>query len=202
MMPRLNRRLGRDQSGAVLVEFAILVVPLLMVVLGFCELGYRGYVRSTLQGSLNDVARAATVENPKLTGGAGTTLEDRIKQRLSTRMGLLSKDATYDFKINNFRNFGSVGTAEALVTDVNSNGKYDPGDCWEDSNPNKSFDLSAGQSGVGGADDVVVYDVTMTTPHLFPVMGLFKVSNDFDVKATTMVRTQPYSNQRVAEVTC
>lgn len=201
MMPRLNRKLGSDNSGAALVEFGILVVPLLMVVLGFCELGYRGYVRSTLQGSLNDVARIAAVENPKL-GNGGAALEDRIKQRLLDRMGLLAKNATYDFKIDNFRTFGSIGTAEALITDVNGNGKYDPGDCWEDSNPNKNFDLSAGRSGVGGADDVVVYEVTMTVPHLFPVMGLFKVDNVFDVSATTMIRTQPYAEQRVPEVTC
>lgn len=194
------RKLRRDPSGAVLVEFAILIVPLLMVVLGFCELGYRGYVRSTLQGSLNDISRTATVENPNLAGSG--SLEDRIKKQVRDKMGLLSDDATYDFKINNFRNFGSVGTAESLVTDVNGNGKYDPGDCWEDSNPNKSFDLSAGQSGVGGADDVVVYDVTMTVPHLFPVMGLFNVDDHFDAKATAMIRTQPYANQRVPEVTC
>ena len=138
-----------------------------MVVMGFCELGYRGYVRSTLQGSLNDIARTAAVEDPDLAGTG--TLEDRIKKQMRDRMGLLSGDATFDFKINNFSKFGSVGKAEALVTDANGNGKYAPGDCWEDSNPNKSFDLSAGQAGIGGADDVVVYNVTMTTPHLFPL---------------------------------
>ena len=201
MSRRRSCHLGRDQSGAALVEFGILLVPLLMVVVGFCELGYQGYVRSTLQGSLNDVARIATVENPKL-GSNATPLEDRIKTRLRDRMGLLSKTATYDFKINNFRNFGSIGTAEALMTDVNLNGKYDPGDCWEDSNPNKSFDLDAGRAGVGGADDVVVYDVTMSVPHLLPVMGLFGASDEFAVKATTMVRTQPYAEQRSPEVTC
>lgn len=195
-----KRDLASDESGATLVEFAILVVPLLMVILGFCELGYRGFVRSTLQGSLNDVARVSTVENPNLAGGG--TLEDRIKKRVKDRMGMLADDATYDFDINNFRNFGSVGKAEALITDVNKNGKYDSGDCWEDSNPNGTFDLSAGADGVGGADDVVVYDVTMTVPHLFPVMKLFNVSNAFDSKATAMIRTQPYANQRVPEVTC
>lgn len=196
-----GRGLRGDQKGATLVEFGILFVPLMMVVLGFCELGYRGYVRSTLQGSLDDVARISTVETPTF-GNVLTPLEDRIKKRVSDRMGKLSKGASYDFKMNNFRNFGSVGTAEALTTDVNGNGKYDPGDCWEDSNPNKSFDLSAGRAGVGGADDVVVFDVTMTTPHLFPVMGLFGVPDKFDAKASAMVRTQPYAEQRVPEVTC
>ncbi len=196
-----GRGLRGDQKGATLVEFGILFVPLVMVVLGFCELGYRGYVRSTLQGALDDVARISTVETPTF-GNTATPLEDRIKKRVSDRMGKLSKGATYAFKIDNYRNFGSVGTAEALTTDVNGNGKYDPGDCWEDSNPNKSFDLSAGQSGVGGADDVVVFDVTMSTPHLFPVMGLFNVPDNFDAKASAMVRTQPYADQRIPEITC
>lgn len=201
MTRRRSRLIRRDESGATLVEFGILLLPLMMVVLGFCELAYQAYVRSTLQGALNDVARISTVEDPKF-GNVMTPLETRIKKRVSDRMSKLSKNGTYAFAIVNYRNFGSVGKAEALVTDVNGNGKYDAGDCWEDTNPNKAFDLDAGKAGVGGADDVVTFDVTMTVPHLFPVMKLFGKPNTFDAKASTMVRDQPYAEQRSPEVAC
>jgi Flp pilus assembly pilin Flp len=197
----MNRRLSSDESGATVVEFAIILVPLLMVVLGFMELGYRSYVRSVLQGSLNDIARAASVENPKL-GDDNIALDVKVQNRLKQRMSKLVKSGAYKFEINSYKNFSGVGQPESLITDVNKNGKYDAGDCWEDSNPNKSFDLDAGQDGLGGADDVVVYEVALTAPTLLPVAGLFKTLATFDVKAKTMSRRQPYAEQRQAQVTC
>jgi Flp pilus assembly protein TadG len=81
----IRRRLGTDESGATIVEFALILVPMLMVILGFMELGYQSYVRSILQGSLNDVARTATVEDPNL-GDAALPIETRIENRVMARM--------------------------------------------------------------------------------------------------------------------
>lgn len=193
--------LARDDSGAALVEFALVLVPLLIVVLGFMELGYQSYVRSVLQGSLNDVARVASVENPSL-GDSSLPLETRIQNRVKARMSPLVRTGTYDFDISNYKDFASVGRPEALVTDVNANGQYDAGDCWKDTNPNGAFDLDGGQSGVGGADDVVVYHVTLSAPHLVPVAKMIGVGPKFDARAATMIRTQPYDEQGQAAVEC
>jgi hypothetical protein len=111
--------LARDDSGAALVEFSLVLVPLLIVVLGFMELGYQSYVRSVLQGSLNDVARVASVENPSL-GDSSLPLETRIQNRVKARMSPLVRTGTYDFDISNYKDFASVGRPEALVTDVNA----------------------------------------------------------------------------------
>lgn len=193
--------LARDEAGATIVEFALVLAPLLAVILGFTELAYQSYVRSILQGALNDVARIAAVENPNL-GDASDPLETRIRNRVKERMSPLVKSATYAFDIRNYQDFASVGKPEALVTDVNGNGSYDPGDCWEDSNPNRTFDLDAGQSGVGGSDDVVIYQVTLTAPNLLPVGPFVGSDGWFNTRAATTIRIQPYDDQRKPEVVC
>lgn len=199
-MKQLLHKLVRDRSGATTVELAILLAPMLAVIMGFSELGYQSYVRSNLAASLNDVARTAVVEDPRLAGGG--TLEERIKAEVKGRMAVLVDNGVYDFKIENFKNFGAIDKPEALVTDRNSNGRYDSGDCWEDSNPNERFDTSSGRSGIGGADDVVLYDVRLTAPHLFPVMAVLTTNATFSVRANALVRTQPYANQRQPGIAC
>lgn len=197
----MSKRLTPDQSGAALVEFSLVLAPLLVVVMGFMELGYQSYVRSVLQGSLNDVARLASVETPRF-GDSSQPLETRIQNRLKQRMSPLVRSGTYEFDISNYKDFASVGRPEALVTDVNGNGQYDDGDCWKDTNPNGTFDLDGARSGVGGADDVVVYHVNLSAPHLLPVGKLIGVGSSFNAKAATMIRTQPYDQQIQAAVEC
>ncbi|HBQ54317.1 MAG TPA: hypothetical protein DD790_07490, partial [Erythrobacter sp.] len=48
-MSRL-RGIRRDDSGATIVEFAIILVPMVILLMGGIELGYNSYVRSVLQG--------------------------------------------------------------------------------------------------------------------------------------------------------
>ena len=63
-LPPVIRRLRRDQRGATIIEFAIISGPMLLLLMGGLELGYDSYVRSTMQGALNDAARTAAVEFP------------------------------------------------------------------------------------------------------------------------------------------
>ncbi|MEC7161862.1 MAG: TadE/TadG family type IV pilus assembly protein, partial [Pseudomonadota bacterium] len=71
------RRLGRDQRGATIVEFAVIAMPMCVLLMGGLELGYNSYVRSTLQGALHDAARVAAVENPIL-ASEGDTVEEQV----------------------------------------------------------------------------------------------------------------------------
>lgn len=198
----MTRRLPADQSGATVVEFAIILAPLMIVILGFMELGYQSYVRSMLQGTLNAAARTASVEDPKLED-VSLPLDTRIQNRVKARMKpLVGNRGAYDFDIKNYKDFAGVGQPEALVTDTNKNGQYDAGDCWEDRNPNGSFDTDGAADGAGGADDVVVYEVTLSVPHLLPIGGLVGVPDSFDAHAKTMSRRQPFAQQRQPEVKC
>lgn len=200
-MTRALRTLDQDERGVAAVEFALLLVPLLVGILGFLELGYQSYVRAQLQGVLNEVARAASVEDPNI-ADPSATVEDQIQARVRSRMAPLVKSGNYVFTINSYDSFSTVGKPEALITDKNGNGRYDTGDCWQDSNPNGVYDTDSGTSGVGNADDAVVYEVDLTVPRLSPITRLIGAGNTFEVDAKTMVRRQPFADQPQPAVVC
>lgn len=193
--------LAADERGATIVEFALVLLPLCIVLIGFLDLGYQSYLRSVLQGGLNDVARTASVESPQF-ATTEATLQERVETAIKGKMGGLGKDGTFVIKTSSYYSFAGVAKPERLVTDVNGNGAYDSGDCWQDTNPNDSFDLDGGRSGIGGASDVVFYDVTLTIPRFLPMAGLLGISDDYEINATTAIRSQPYADQEQPEVEC
>ena len=85
-------RLKRDEKGATIVEFAFIVGPMFLLLIGGLELGYNSYVRSTMQGALNDAARTAAVEFP-IINVAGNTVEEQVENaRQDLRMKQLEVD--------------------------------------------------------------------------------------------------------------
>ena len=48
---------------------------------------------------------------------------------------------------------------------------------------------------MGGARDAVLYDVTVTYPRAFPVMGLLGFSHTVSAQAQTVLRNQHYGPQ-------
>lgn len=198
------RSLRSDNRGIAATEFGLIVVPLMVILLGAFDLGYQSYVRAQLQGVLNDVARTAVVESPDFSGYAGESTEARIENAIEERVNNIARNATYTIEQTNFYEFSGVGNAEKLLTDINTNGVYDAadGDCFEDINNNGVFDLDAGDSGLGGADDVVYYEVTVTMPRIVPVTGLIGVPNNYSITAQAAVRNQPYEDQAVPPTVC
>ncbi|MEE3155138.1 MAG: TadE/TadG family type IV pilus assembly protein, partial [Pseudomonadota bacterium] len=153
------RRLGRDQRGATIVEFAVIAMPMCVLLMGGLELGYNSYVRSTLQGALHDAARVAAVENPILVT-EGDTVEEQVANMIKETVAHVAPNAVVDVDQKSYFEFSSIGEPEKLMTDNNGNGKYDASDedCFEDANGNGTFDPDSGKSGTnGGADDVVLY---------------------------------------------
>lgn len=171
------------------------------VVFASLDLGYQAYLKSVVQGALNDIARTASIEAPNL-NCPGPSLEDQVKCAVKKRSGVVARSATYDLKIQNFFDFSTIGRSEKIVTDYNGNGRYDRGDCFVDLNRNNSFDLTAGRTGVGGADDVSFYQVTVTMPRLFPVHAFLPVSPNYQIHASMALRNQPYTRQNTPPTIC
>ena len=197
------RSFRRNEDGVSTVEFAFIALPLCIIIMGGMELGHQSYVRSQLQGSLSDIARMASVEDPQFQA-SGDTLEERILHTLEERMEPIANDADIDLEISNFTDFSGVGKPEKLLRDVAGNGTYDQsdGDCFEDLNENGEFDLDAGREGLGGSNDVVVYEVALSQPRLFPVPTSAGFGDDMKVSANIAIRTQPYGAQANPPVIC
>ena len=194
------RKLARDVRGAVLMEFGLLIIPLCIVLLGVLDTGFAMYLRSTMQGAVNDVSRMAVVQSPNFTG-TGTT-EDKISAAIRARLAGLADAATWDVEVESFDEFSRAGVPEKLVTDANRNGQYDPGDCWVDLEENGEYDLAPSRQGIGGANDIAIYTATLSMPRLLPMAGLIGMSENYEVVVRSAVRNQPYANQAVPPTEC
>ena len=199
------RRLGRDQRGATIVEFAVIAMPMCVLLMGGLELGYNSYVRSTLQGALHDAARVAAVENPILVT-EGDTVEEQVANMIKETVAHVAPNAVVDVDQKSYFEFSSIGEPEKLMTDNNGNGKYDASDedCFEDANGNGTFDPDSGKSGTnGGADDVVLYTAKVSAPRILPLDRLVPgVSEKGEYTLRAAVRNQPYGQQPTAPVIC
>ncbi|MGZ8285509.1 MAG: TadE/TadG family type IV pilus assembly protein [Allosphingosinicella sp.] len=199
-MRRPWRQLG-DERGVAAVEFGILLIPLTVMLLGLLDVGYHMYVRSVLQGALNDVARQASVENPVFTS-EGDTIDEQIDSSLRARMDLLVHGGTFDIDKSAYHEFSRMGRPEKLTRDVDGDGQVDRGDCWRDDVVNGQFDLDSGRTGTGGADDIVMYNVTVVTPRIVPIANFINLDEDLTITVATSIRNQPYADQPEAGVAC
>ncbi len=187
MMKRFAlKRLRKDSRGATIVEFAMILPALCVLLLGIFELGYRSYVTSVLQGALHEAARMATV------GGISmTTIDTRVRTRLSN----FSSAGTVTTSTTSYYDFAGVAMPEKITQDTAPLGSYNAGDCYEDANSNSSYDLDRGRGGLGNADDIVRYQITMTYPRILPVESFLGWSSTETIVSNTVLRNQPYAGR-------
>ena len=76
-LARTFRTLRHDRRGATLMEFALVVVPFMLILMGIFDFAYRGYVGSIVEGTVNRAARLATVGNMTT-----TQIDDYVKNEL------------------------------------------------------------------------------------------------------------------------
>jgi Flp pilus assembly protein TadG len=181
------RALRRDARGATLVEFAMILPALCMLLMAIFSLGYRSYAASVLQGAIQEGARMATVG-----GVTQAQIDARVRYRLSNFAGNRS---TITITTSSYYDFTNVSMPERITSDTTPIGTYNVGDCYEDANANGTFDLDRGRSGLGGADDIVRYQVTMTYPQIVPVGRFLGWSDTETITASTALRNQPYAGR-------
>jgi Flp pilus assembly protein TadG len=185
----LFRSLRREDSGVTILEFAMVAPVMLLLLLGFFDLGYRAYASSVLQGALHDAARMATVG-----GYTMPQIDTRVKTRLSnfaTRSVTTTEAASY-------YQFSGVSQPELIVGDTTPLNTYNAGDCFEDQNGNNAYDTDRGRGGTGGSDDIVRYRVTITFPRVFPLGILLGWSNSQTLTSETVLRNQPYAGRSIS----
>lgn len=193
--PSLLRRLRRQQKGVAAIEFAMVGPLFFLVLMGSMDFGLQMYANLVLRGAVSDAAREATLE-----GNATdqTALDNAVREKVR----LIFKDAELTFDRKAYESYDQIGDPEPF-TDANNNGQYDPGECFEDLNGNRTWDSDRGTSGNGGAEDVVLYSATMDFERMLPVWRMLNLDKNAKLTATTVLRNQPYNvNTETREVIC
>lgn len=192
--PTLFSRLRDGVRGATLMEFGLVAPPLLLTIMGIADLGYQSYLRAVTTGVLDRAARSASVGALNSTD-IDTYIDNQMK-------AINSKNGTTSVTKKSYYNFSRVGKPEKITTDTAPLGTYNSGDCYEDANGNGSYDTSSGSDGLGGADDIVYYQVTVSMPRLFPLAKMLGWSATQTATASAVIRNQPWANQASPTIRC
>lgn len=187
----LARRIRQDVRGVTIIEFAIVAPIMLLTIMGLSDLSYRAYVTSTLEGAMQKAARDGGIVG----GGQITT---QLDQNVMNVVHKVAKNATYKSSRLSYSYFSDIKPER--FTDTNHNGVRDPGECYDDVNGNGQWDANPGIAGQGGANDAVMYQMTIEYPRLFPLGKLMGWSSKQQITATTLLKNQPYAAQTVNTV--
>lgn len=183
-------RLRRDREGVTIIEFAIVAPVLLVFIFGILDLGHGLYMQSVLQGTVQNAGRDAGLESGRVGQAA---IDADVRERIKAVMPYLDDD---DIAIErqNYETFSDVDVPEDF-DDTNGSGAYDDNECFTDRNNNGQWDPDVGADGLGGADDVVQYEVTVTYDRLLPFWRMLDLPHRGVAQATTVMRNQPFGQQ-------
>ncbi len=188
-MKRPMLRIGRDQGGITVVEFAMVAPVMMVMMLGFFDLAHREFARVILQGAVTKAARDSSLElGPSNTAAIDAKVESSVRKVVGVGASFAATRLTY-------ANFSEVGQPERFVDGSPANSRYDLGECFDDVNGNGVWDSDLGRTGQGGARDAVLYRMTVTYPRLFPMAGLVGLSPTVSIDASTVMRNQPFGDQ-------
>lgn len=180
----------RDERGAALMEFGMVAPVLGILLMGAVDVGHRLYSRSTLQGTVQKAARDTGLE-----GGTLEKQQEEIDKRVREQVQNLHNSAEVTFERRAFRNFTRAASPAESWSDTNGDKVCNAGEPFDDYNRNGVRDLNVGVKGQGGAEDAVIYTVTMKYPAMTPVYGLFGLDPNVELQAQTVLRNQPYNSQ-------
>ena len=178
----------RDEEGATMAEFAILMPVLALLLLGIFELGTIMLTNSLMEGAMREASRYG------ITGrdDQSVSRENYIRNMVDEQTLGFVDMAQANFETLVYPDFGSIGDGEPYV-DGDGNGQYDIGETYTDENNNGSWDADVGQAGAGGADDVVLYKITYEWPIMTPLLSnLIGTNGKFPLVASIAVRNEPY----------
>lgn len=175
-------------DGAALVEFAFAGPIIITMLMGIIEVSMVIFMNLMVESGIRDAARFG------LTGAevAGYTREEYIVELVNERtMGLLNLTAA-NVDVRVYDSFADIAESEPYV-DANTNGSYDLGEIFNDSNGNGVWDGDPGIPGAGASDEIVLYRVSanwaILTSYLADLLG---DNGLFTITASIAVRNEPW----------
>jgi Flp pilus assembly protein TadG len=185
--PLLRRLLG-DRSGATLTEFGFVAPVLCLMIMGIFDMAHSQYTNSLVHGVLQKAGRDLTLEGA---GANQATIDETVRQQV---LNVVPSTSTIEFEKLSHFDFSDIGEAEEYADD-NNDGVCNDGEVFVDANGNGQWDANRGRDGIGGARDAVLYTAVVTYPRLFPMYGLAGMPQEVTLRASTVLRNQPFDEQ-------
>ncbi|MDP2130594.1 MAG: TadE/TadG family type IV pilus assembly protein [Erythrobacter sp.] len=182
------RRLIGDRSGVTLVEFAFVGPVLILMIMGIFDMAHTQYTSAMINGAMQKAGRDMTLESA---GSRQADVDDRVREQV---LKVVPNGATVEFERLSHFDFTDIGEAEEF-TDENGDGICNNNEVFADANGNGQWDPDRGRSGIGGARDAVLYTAVVKYPRMFPMFELAGLPEEITLRATTVLRNQPFDEQ-------
>lgn len=187
------RTIRRNQSGTSITEFGLIAPVVLVMLLGTYDVGHEMYVKSVLNGALQEVGR-----NSALEGATNADQRAEIDERLTESVKNVVPNAEVEVSRRYYKTFSKAASAQAedVIEDpLDANNKCDEGESFMDANHNGEWDEDGGTDGQGGAKDVVIIKVTLTYDRLFPSASFIGYGSNVILVSDSVIANQPYGQQ-------
>lgn len=185
-MAGFMKRLAAGRQGATIVEFALVLPPLLLTLMGLLDMAHNMYTAQILNGAVQQAARDSTIEGTK---SSWRVIDAKVKAAAR----VIAPGANVSIYRVYYQSFTDIGRPEDW-TDMNNDGTCNNGEPFEDVNFNGRWDKKPGRGGIGAARDAVLYNVKISYPRLFPIAQLIPgQSKTMQMETQTILRNQPYS---------
>ncbi len=182
------RQLRRACDGIAALEFAFAFPIVLTLVMGVIEVSMVLFVSALMEGGLRDAARFGITGNVPPEGR-----EAAIVNIVNDRLMGFATITSSAIKMRSYLCMSQIGQPEPLTNDINGNGKYDPGDGYEDRNGNGRWDADMAMPGAGDSGNIVVYELILDWHLLSPLLApVFGDNGVVPLKASTAVRNEPW----------
>ncbi len=187
------RTIRRNQSGTSITEFGLIAPVVLIMLLGTYDVGHEMYVKSVLNGALQEVGR-----NSALEGATNADQRAEIDERLTQSVKGVVPNAEVEVTRRYYKTFSQAAAAQAedvIEDDEDANNQCDEGESFMDANHNGKWDKDGGTDGQGGAKDVVIIGVTLRYDRLFPSASFIGYGSDVILVSDSVIANQPYGQQ-------
>jgi hypothetical protein len=182
-----------SQSGTSVTEFGLIAPVLMIMLLGTYDIGHEMYVKSVLNGALQEVGR-----NSALEGASNADQRAVIDAELSASLLSVVPTADIDVTRRYYKTFAKAAAANAedvIEPSADANNVCDDGESFMDANHNGVWDEDGGTDGQGGAKDVVIIKVTVSYDRLFPAASFIGYGDDVILVSDSVIANQPYGQQ-------
>lgn len=184
----LLRRLASDSRGVTLTEFAFVGPVLILMVMGIFDMAHTQYTSAMINGAMQKAGRDLTLEN-------ATNRQAIVDKRVADAVrNVVPSTATVDFEKLSYDDFTDIAEPEEF-DDENKDDICNNGEVFADANGNGQWDTDRGAAGIGGARDAVLYTAVVSYPRLFPMYGLAGLPQNVNLRASTVLRNQPFDEQ-------
>ncbi|MBW8309137.1 MAG: pilus assembly protein [Candidatus Paracaedibacteraceae bacterium] len=159
------------ESGASIVEFALVVPFFILALFAAVQVGLIVFVQNALDTAAREASRLGMTGQTT----AGLTREQFIQNKVLSVIQIYSGGVMDPHKVKitvkAYPSLAGVNNPEPF-TDTNNNGIYDKGEPFTDVNGNGVWDADQGISGsFGTAGQVVEYDISYGWDTIFPLFG-------------------------------